>query len=69
VAEPLLESLRVKEIVVRASKVIRLGGQELSLFLLLKRRAGEGGQQASAGLGGDASGWMARRWPSLMGKG
>jgi hypothetical protein len=50
----------MKEIVVRASGVIRLGGWELSLFLLLKRRADEGGQQAGAGLGGDAFGWMAR---------
>jgi hypothetical protein len=67
--EPLLESLGMKETVVKASEVRRSGGWDLSWFLLLERGAGEGGRQAGTGLGDNTSRRMAQRWPSLMGKG
>ena len=48
-AEPLLESLRMKETVVRASEVVRSGGWDLSWFLLLERWANKGGMYAGTG--------------------
>ena len=42
-AKPLLESLRMKETIVKASKIRRLGGWDLYSFLLLERRADKRG--------------------------